>query len=85
MCRPCRRRSGAWVVALSLYSAATAVLGHDSSSQLGVEVAIPAHLQDGDEFKIPVGQLIAYGSRLFTAKFTIQEGAGRPLLAIRIR
>ena len=79
MCRPCRRRSGAWVVALSLYSAATAVLGHDSSSQLGVEVAIPAHLQDGDEFKIPVSQLIAYGSRLFTAKFTIQEGAGRPM------
>ena len=79
MCRPCRRRSGAWVVALSLYSAATAVLGQDSSSQLGVEVAIPAHLQDGDEFKIPVSQLIAYGSRLFTAKFTIQEGAGRPL------
>ncbi|HVH71576.1 MAG TPA: thiol oxidoreductase, partial [Candidatus Dormibacteraeota bacterium] len=27
----------------------------------------------------PVAQLIQFGSRLFNAKFTIQEGAGRPL------
>ncbi len=42
-------------------------------------MAVPVHLQDGEEFNIPVSQLIEYGSRLFTAKFTVQEGAGRPL------
>jgi hypothetical protein len=42
-------------------------------------VAIPVHLQDGEEFNTPVSELIRYGSQLFNAKFTIQEGAGRPL------
>jgi hypothetical protein len=49
------------------------------NSQLGREVAIPRHLQDGEEFTIPLAQLINYGAALFSAKFTIQEGAGRPL------
>lgn len=46
---------------------------------LGREVAIPRHLQDGQEFEIPISRLIQFGEQLFTAKFTIQEGAGRPL------
>jgi hypothetical protein len=46
--------------------------------QVGREVAIPAHLQDGNEFNIPLTQLIDYGRQLFTAKFTVQEDAGRP-------
>jgi mono/diheme cytochrome c family protein len=41
-------------------------------------VAIPKHLQDGEEFTAPIVQLIQYGAQLFNAKFTIQEGAGRP-------
>ena len=48
-------------------------------SNVGREVAIPRHLQDGEEFKTSMRELINYGSRLFTGKFTIQEGAGRPL------
>src|SRR5258708_3661880 len=54
-------------------------LGQSPKSQIGREVAIPRHLQDGEEFTVPLGQLINYGSQLFTAKFTIEEGAGRPL------
>lgn len=50
-----------------------------STSQIGREVAIPAHLQDGEEFNTPLTQLIDYGRQLFTAKFTVQEGAGRPM------
>ena len=53
--------------------------GQSPDSEIGREVAIPKHLQDGDEFTTPLKQLIQYGSELFTAKFTIQEGAGRPL------
>jgi len=49
------------------------------SAQIGSEVAIPIHLQDGDEFTTPLRRLLQYGAQLFTAKFTIQEGAGRPL------
>ena len=49
------------------------------SSQVGREVAIPVHLQDGEEFNLPVTPLIQFGAKLFNAKFTAQEGAGRPL------
>jgi hypothetical protein len=62
---------------LSLCSTATAVLGQVSIAQLGAELAIPAHLQDGDESRTPVSQLIEYGARLFTAIFTIQQN-GNP-------
>jgi len=79
MRRSRRPRSSTWLAASALCSTATPVLGQVSNSQLGAEVAIPAHLQDGEEFNTPLSQLIEYGSRLFTAKFTIQEGAGRPL------
>jgi hypothetical protein len=55
------------------------LLEQSSSSQIGREVAIPARLQDGDEFNIPLAQLIDCGRQLFIAKFTVQEGAGRPM------
>lgn len=46
---------------------------------IGREVSVPRHLQDGEEYRLSVRQLIAFGERLFTARWTIQEGAGRPL------
>jgi cytochrome c peroxidase len=50
-----------------------------SQSPIGREVAIPRHLADGDEFRTPLHELLAYGERLFTAVWTIDEGGGRPL------
>ena len=50
----------------------------DAGASLGREVAIPRHMQDGEEFQTPIPQLIEYGRALFTANWTIQEGAGRP-------
>jgi hypothetical protein len=57
----------------------TVATAQNQPSGIGREVAIPRHLQDGEEFSTPLGRLINYGLQLFTAKFTIQEGAGRPL------
>ena len=48
-------------------------------AQIGVEVAVPVHLQDGQEYTASIRQLIRYGEQLFTAMWTVQEGAGRPL------
>jgi len=48
-------------------------------SQIGREIAIPRHLQDGEEYQLSIPQLVAFGEKLFTARWTIQEGAGRPL------
>jgi hypothetical protein len=66
-----------WIAALSPLVLAAGALAQ--SPEIGREVAIPAHLQDGDEFRTPVRQLIQYGLQLFNARFTVQEGAGRPL------
>ena len=64
---------------LSPFAIVIAAFGQVSNSQIGREVAIPIHLQDGEEFTIPTAELIQFGAKLFNAKFTIQEGAGRPL------
>src|SRR5258708_21957362 len=68
-----------WLVALSAFVCVSTASAQSPNSQVGREVAIPKHLQDGEEFTTPLNQLIQYGSQLFNAKFTIQEGAGRPL------
>src|SRR5574337_1062521 len=70
-------RTCTWLSILS-FIIAIAASGQNPSSQVGREVAIPTHLQDGEEFTIPVVQLIRFGAELFSAKFTVQEGAGRP-------
>ena len=68
-----------WLAALLPLLVVVTALGQGSASEVGREVAILVHLQDGDEFNIPLAQLIDYGRQLFTAKFTVQEGAGRPM------
>ena len=45
---------------------------------LGRELAVAEHLSDGDEFVLPTDELIAHGKLLFDAKWTTQDGAGRP-------
>jgi hypothetical protein len=50
-----------------------------NKSLIGKEVAIPRHLQNGEEYRLSIPQLIAFGDKLFEAKWTSQEGEGRPL------
>ncbi|HEU4389959.1 MAG TPA: di-heme oxidoredictase family protein, partial [Blastocatellia bacterium] len=51
----------------------------ERKSSIGREVAVPAHLEDGLEFKISLDELLAHGKLLFNANWTEQEGGGRPL------
>jgi len=48
------------------------------STTIGREVAITRHLQDDEEFSLPVKDLLDYGKKLFMANWTEEEGAGRP-------
>ena len=73
------RRICRWFVVLYQLATVIVALGQVPNPQIGREVAIPTHLQDGEEFTIPTAELIQFGSKLFSAKFTVQEGAGRPL------
>jgi hypothetical protein len=50
----------------------------DPNVAVAVEVAIPNHLQDGQELQMPTRKLIKFGEKLFTAVWTIQEGADGP-------
>jgi hypothetical protein len=45
---------------------------------IGREVAIERHLADGEEFQLSPSELIEFGRKLFTANWTVQDGAGRP-------
>ena len=50
-----------------------------NTTSIGQEVAIPQHLRDAEEFQLPIPKLVDFGKKLFTASWTIQEGAGRPM------
>jgi hypothetical protein len=54
-------------------------LAHAQTSPIGREVAIPQHLQNGQEFRVPLTSLLEFGRQLFVANWTIQDGQGRPL------
>src|SRR5215467_8945049 len=72
------RRAWRRLAFLTALLVVTVAWAQNTNSQIGREVAIPVHLQDGEEFTIPIPQLIQFGAKLFSAKFTAQEGAGRP-------
>lgn len=71
-----------WIVAIVPLVGGVSVAVTDAQkapSALGREVGVPTHLQDGQEFAIPLEALLAHGKLLFEAKWTEQEGGGRPL------
>jgi hypothetical protein len=57
-----------------------AAVASQGGSTIGREVSVAHHLQDGEEFGLPLRTLLAHGEQLFTAVWTIQEGGGRPLV-----
>lgn len=52
---------------------------HAVATEIGKEVSVSKRLQDGDEFRMNLQDLIGHGKKLFEADWTIQEGGGRPL------
>jgi hypothetical protein len=75
----CLKTSGITAVCAVALTIALSVLAQDHSL-IGKEVAIPRHLQDGEEYELSIPKLIRFGESLFTAKWTIQEGQGRALV-----
>src|SRR5688572_7438090 len=70
--------AGAAAIALSIGIVVQA--GQQSpQTMIGREVAIERHVEDDEEFRTPVLDLIEHGRRLFAANWTDQEGGGRPL------
>ena len=66
-----------WVASGQQPSSSTAK--STAPSRIGREAAVAVHLQDGQEFTMPLEGLLAHGRMLFAANWTEQDGAGRPL------
>jgi hypothetical protein len=70
------------VTVLALLAAAGLALAQVDASlgapAIGREVAIEHHLQDDDEFRVPLPALLEHGRKLFAANWTASEGGGRP-------
>lgn len=72
------KNESSWIVFFVLGASLMFAQGADPV-KIGAEVAVPRHLQDGEEYQLPLRALIDFGQKLFTANWTIQEGAGRPM------
>ncbi len=59
--------------------ATAALLSAQDQARIGREISVTRHLQDGEEYQISIADLIEHGKKLFEARWTIQEGGGRPL------
>jgi Di-haem oxidoreductase, putative peroxidase len=68
-----------WMAFSLIFMIAVAWLAAGDERPLGSEHAIERHLQDGEEFSIPMSKLLEFGKAIFAANWTIQDGAGRPL------
>jgi hypothetical protein len=84
-----RRGTSGWAWWLVISASAIGIPGlvllraqQDASaarSQIGREVSVPRHLQDDEEFRTSLAELVEHGRLLFAANWTDQEGGGRPL------
>lgn len=74
-------RAARCLVSLLLFTMALVyaapVMPH-GTDDIGKEIAVPVHLQDGQEFETSIPDLISFGEKLFLARWTSQEGQGRP-------
>ncbi|KQW91588.1 hypothetical protein ASC94_17575 [Massilia sp. Root418] len=78
------RRPAVLLAALSVLAAGAAggsllVDASQRQGELGLELGLPAHMQDDEEYTAPLERLLEHGRRVFSANWTTAEGGGRPL------
>ena len=57
---------------------ALAAVAAAAQGRIGRESAVPRHLRDGEEMRLPIDALIEQGRMLFSANWTDEDGGGRP-------
>ena len=72
-------RASAAATAIALAALVCTAVAGQEQHPIGQEAAVPHHLRDGDEFKLPLVALVDYGKTLFSANWTDEDGVGRPL------
>lgn len=71
------QRAIRWAFGIALSALTTSVF-MQAQSPIGREVAVPRHLLDDEEFTVGTGALVHYGEQLLAARWTREDGAGRP-------
>src|SRR5438477_2341048 len=66
-----------WLWSRSVRASASAT--ERAQSSVGRQIAVAAHLMDGEEFSTSLADLLTHGKLLFEANWTEEEGGGRPL------
>ncbi len=76
-----QRILGVALAVVTLGAAAATVLIDASAprNELGLELGLPAHMQDDEEYTATLARLLEHGQRVFSANWTTSEGGGRPL------
>ncbi len=78
------KRAGLWLLGGLFFVLPLLVAGEEagraaSRSQIGREVGLTRHLQDGQERRLSTLELLLHGKNIFGANWTTEEGGGRPL------
>ncbi|TWI69733.1 di-heme oxidoreductase (putative peroxidase) [Pseudoduganella lurida] len=76
------KTTAAMVLATVAAGATAASLIIDASlpkNAIGLELGLPVHMQDDEEYTATLERLLEHGKRVFTANWTNGEGGGRPL------
>jgi hypothetical protein len=73
---------GLTLAALAASTAAAGLLIDASlrRNSIGLELGLPVHMQDDEEYTAPLETLVEHGRRVFSANWTTAEGGGRPLM-----
>ncbi|MCA8949311.1 MAG: hypothetical protein KDE27_07400, partial [Planctomycetes bacterium] len=69
-----RRRRRPGLPGLAILLTAATVAAQHPAPPIGVEIAVPRHLSDGEEYTVPLRRLLRHGQTLFRANWTNQEG-----------
>ncbi len=75
-----KQHSACFILSTVLAASATSASAQFSgATPIGREVAVPRHLQDGEEYLLSLPQLVEHGKKLFTARFgPTRKGAAGP-------
>jgi hypothetical protein len=68
----------ALAIIVVLFLLTSTINAFQATRLIGEEISVPQHLRNGQEYELSLSRLIQFGEKLFSAKWTIQEGAGRP-------
>ena len=61
------------------FAALAAIESLSAAQGIGAELGLPRRLAPGEEHTLSLAELVSHGKDVFSARYTVQEGQGRPM------